>query len=148
MNINCACGNELEDSEHFLLHCPQFDVMRQDLFGRLSEVPGLNIDQEDKPLCDLLLFGDSKNSVIINRIILEAKSHEKVLRFFFFFLVLLFFICEQMYMCLIKLFPHFHIYVENIVNGCRSWNSLTPCPFQLWQKICLLVVSFFLKDFM
>ena len=46
--------------------------MRQDLFGRLSEIPSLNIDLEDKPLCDLLLFGDSKNSVIINRIILEA----------------------------------------------------------------------------
>ena len=72
LNPFCACGNELEDSEHFHLHCPQFYVMRQDLFGRLSEVPGLNIDREDKPLCDLLLFGDSKNSVIINRIILDA----------------------------------------------------------------------------
>ena len=68
----CACGNDLEDSEHFLLHCPQFDVMRQDLLGRLSEVPGFKINLEDKPLCDLLLFGDSKNSGIINRIILEA----------------------------------------------------------------------------
>ena len=68
----CACGNDLEDSEHFLLHWPQFDVMRQDLLGRLSEVPGFKINLEDKPLCDLLLFGDSKNSGIINRIILEA----------------------------------------------------------------------------
>ena len=68
----CACGNDMEDNEHFLLHCPQFDSMRQDLFDRLSEIPGLNIDLDDKPLCDLLLFGDLKNSVIINRIILEA----------------------------------------------------------------------------
>ena len=68
----CACGNGMEDNDHFLLRCPQFDVMRPDLFGRLSEIPGLNIDLDDKPLCDLLLFGDSKNSVIINRIILEA----------------------------------------------------------------------------
>ena len=68
----CACGNDMEDNEHFLLRCPQFDVMRQDLFGRLSEIPGLNIDLDDKPLCDLLLFGDSKKSVIISRIILEA----------------------------------------------------------------------------
>ena len=50
----------MEDNEHFLLHCPQFDVMRQDLFGQLSVIPGLNIDLDDKPLCDLLLFGDSK----------------------------------------------------------------------------------------
>ena len=68
----CACGNDMEDNEHFLLRCPQFDVMRQDLFGRLSEIPGLSIDLDDKRMCDLLLFGDSKNSVIINRIILEA----------------------------------------------------------------------------
>ena len=68
----CACGNDMEDNEHFLLRCPHFDVMRQDLFGWLSEIPGLNIDQDDKPLCDLLLLGDSKKSVIINRIILEA----------------------------------------------------------------------------
>ena len=67
-----ACGNDMEDNEHFLLRCRQFDVMRQDLFGRLSEILGLNIDLDDKPLCDLPLFGDSKNSVIINRIILEA----------------------------------------------------------------------------
>ena len=59
------CGNDMEDNEHFLLHCPQF-VMRQDLFERLSVIPGLDIDLDDKPLCDLLLFGDSKNSVIIN----------------------------------------------------------------------------------
>ena len=68
----CACGNDMEDNKHFLLHCPQLDVMRQDLFGQLSVIPGLNIDLDDKPLCDLLLFGDSKNSVITNRIILEA----------------------------------------------------------------------------
>ena len=68
----CACGNDKEDNEHFLLHCPQFDVMRQHLFGQLSDIPGLNIYLDDKPLCDLLLFGDSKNSVNTNRIILEA----------------------------------------------------------------------------
>ena len=61
----------MEGNEHFL-RWPQFDVMRQDLFGRLSEIHDLNIDLDDKPLCDLLLFGDSKKSVIINRIILEA----------------------------------------------------------------------------
>ena len=63
-----ACGNDMEDNEHFLLRCPQFDLLRQDLFGRLSENPSLNIDLGDEPLCDLLLFGDSKYSVIINRI--------------------------------------------------------------------------------
>ena len=69
MVINATVTN---DTKHFLLHCRHFDVMRQDLFERLSEIPGLKIDVDDKPLCDLLLFGDSENSVIINRIILET----------------------------------------------------------------------------
>ena len=44
LTLFCACGNDMEDNEHFLLHCPQFDVMRQDLFGQLSDILGLNID--------------------------------------------------------------------------------------------------------
>ena len=71
---SCACGTDKADNEHFLLQCPQFDSMRQDLFDQLSEVPGLNVDLDDKLLCDMLMFGDSKNVVIINRIILEAKT--------------------------------------------------------------------------
>ena len=50
----------------------KFGWMRQDLFDQLSEILGLNVDLDDKALCDSLLFGESMNSVIINRIILEA----------------------------------------------------------------------------
>ena len=28
---------------------------------------------------------------------------------------------------------YLYIYFEIIVSGCRSWNSLTSCPLQLWQ---------------
>ena len=104
----------MEDNEHFLLHCPQFDVMRQDLLGQLSVISGLNIDLDDKPLCDLLLFGDSKNSVIINRIILEATisfiktrkgvqielKHEKAATFSFIF--------SNCNGCLVKKYSHLH----------------------------------------
>ena len=44
MTCFCGCGNEVEDNEHFLLHCHQFHVMWQDLFERLSKIPGVNID--------------------------------------------------------------------------------------------------------
>ena len=47
--------------------------MRQDLFDQLSKILNLYINLNDKPLCDLLLFGNSQNNIIINRIILEAK---------------------------------------------------------------------------
>ena len=31
------------------------------------------------------------------------------------------------------LLNYLYIYFEIIVSGCRSWNSMTSCPFQLWQ---------------
>ena len=68
----CACGIHKEDNEHFFLDCSQFYLMRQNLFGQLSDIPGLILNVDDKSLCDLLLFGDSKYSVANNRKILEA----------------------------------------------------------------------------
>ena len=38
----------------------------------MAAIPVLNLNLDDKSLCDLLLFGDSQYNVIINRIILEA----------------------------------------------------------------------------
>ena len=32
------------------------------------------------------------------------------------------------------LLNYLYIYFEIIVSGCRSWNSLTSCPFQLPQS--------------
>ena len=56
----CVCGTGNEDSEHFLLHCPQFDFVRTDLFSQLADVPGLDITSTDsKDLCELLLYGTS-----------------------------------------------------------------------------------------
>ena len=49
------------------------DSMRQDFFDQLSEIHGLNVNLDDKPLCDLALFGHSKNNVITNKIILKGK---------------------------------------------------------------------------
>ena len=63
----CTCGIDKEDYEHFFLHCSQFYLIRQNLFGQLSNIPGLILNLDDKSLRDLLLFGDSKCSVANNR---------------------------------------------------------------------------------
>ena len=68
----CACGNEKEDIEHFFLHYPRFYLVRQNLFGQLSDIPGLTLNLGDKSLCELLFFGDPKYNVANNRKILEA----------------------------------------------------------------------------
>ena len=69
----CACGTSKEDNEHFLLHCPLFELQRTDLLGQLGDLPGIDIDSLDsKTICELLLFGSLNANVIVNRIILEA----------------------------------------------------------------------------
>ena len=68
----CACECAIEDNQHFLLHCHLFSPMRIDLFGQLTDIPGLNITNLDSnALCDLLLFGSSQLNIMANRIILE-----------------------------------------------------------------------------
>ena len=68
----CACGMENEDNEHFLLLYPQFQLMRQTLFGQLFHIPGLTLNLYNKPLCELLLFGNTQVNVASNRKILKA----------------------------------------------------------------------------
>ena len=69
----CVCGTGNEDTEHFLLHCPQFDLMRTDFFSQVADVPGLDITSIDsKDLCELLLHGTSDLNVVESRIIIEA----------------------------------------------------------------------------
>ena len=69
----CACNTGIEDNEHFLLHCPMYDQMRNDLLDQLSEIPSLELGNlSSKALCKLLLFGDPYFSNIANELILEA----------------------------------------------------------------------------
>ena len=61
------------DSEHFCLHCRRFDMIRRDLFGQLSNIPGLDlVNIGPTVLCELPLFDIPRLTVIENRGILEA----------------------------------------------------------------------------
>jgi len=61
-----------QDSEHFLLHCPQSHLMRQNLFGQLFHISGLILNLDHKPMCELLLFGDTQLNFAGNRKIFKA----------------------------------------------------------------------------
>ena len=68
----CVCGTGTEDNEHFPLHCPQYSILRQDLFDQLSGIDGFNVaDVNPKELCSLLLISDQSLGTVANRIILE-----------------------------------------------------------------------------
>ena len=52
----CICGLSKESNEHFLLHCPQHHAYRMDLFGQLSEIPGIGFASlDDESRCNILL---------------------------------------------------------------------------------------------
>ena len=69
----CVYGTGKENNEHFLLHCPLYSILRQDLFDQLSGIDGFNIaDVNPKHFCKVLLFGDQNLGTIANRIILET----------------------------------------------------------------------------
>ena len=69
----CFFGTGTEDNEHFLLHCPLYSILRQDLFDQLSDIDGFNVaDVNPKEQCPLLLLGDQTLGTVANRIIFEA----------------------------------------------------------------------------
>ena len=48
-------------------------MMRRDLFGQLSNIPGLDlVNMGPTILCQLFLYGSPQRTVIENRLILEA----------------------------------------------------------------------------
>ena len=42
-NPTCACNSGIENDGHILLHCPIYDLMRNDLLGYLSKIPGIEL---------------------------------------------------------------------------------------------------------
>ena len=74
INPMCPTSDGIEDTEHFLLLCPSFDVQRQVLLAGIVELlrPVVQIaDLSNDALIQLLLYGDHDLSNDLNRSILE-----------------------------------------------------------------------------
>ena len=70
----CVCNTGIEDNTHFLLHCPLFDVFRNDLLGQLSCLPELDLSNiNPQALSYLILYGSPTLNESVNRRILEAS---------------------------------------------------------------------------
>ena len=69
----CACGSEVETTEHFLLHCHLYSPQRLKLFENLEKVDSkfLNLNAKDK--VSFLLYGSQSA-------ISKTSSHE-ILKF-------------------------------------------------------------------
>ena len=74
VNPMCPTNDGIEDTEHFLLLCPSFDVQRRDLLAGVSQLvrPLVQINSlSNIVLIKLLLYGDKDLSDNINKNILE-----------------------------------------------------------------------------
>ena len=70
----CPTNDGIEETEHFLLLCPSFDVQRRDLLADVSKLlrPFVQINSlSNIVLKKLLLYGDMDLSDNINKNILE-----------------------------------------------------------------------------
>ena len=70
----CLCGtNNLETSEHFLLHCPTYACLRRKLFDNLHNNNVLLLPLEKSLIVQILLYGsDNYHTSSINKIIISA----------------------------------------------------------------------------
>ena len=74
INPMCPTNDGIEDTEHFLLHCPSFNIQRRDLLAGVSEVlqPFVQINTlSNNVLVQLLLYGDKDLSSDVNKHVLE-----------------------------------------------------------------------------
>ena len=68
----CSCFEEEENNSHFLLRCPRFSLVRNDLIGNISASIGSDISVFPADhLTDILLYGSNAFNEVTNKLILS-----------------------------------------------------------------------------
>ena len=72
LNLLCTCGCNVENTYHFLLHCPNFLPEKITLLNKITNIDRNILNQADAIITKTLLFGNSKYSNEANLQILNA----------------------------------------------------------------------------
>ena len=77
-----SCGNGIESTVHFFLHCPNFTTQRQTLLNKLKSINANIMTENKNSVVRTLLFGRpdfnySTNKEIINAIISSILTTER-----------------------------------------------------------------------
>ena len=59
LNPLCFCGNEIETSTHYLLHCPTYTNERLTLLNKIKSINCSILESSDAAVTKTLLFGDN-----------------------------------------------------------------------------------------
>ena len=71
-NPFCFCGNEIETSTHYLLHCPTNTNERMTLLNKIKRINCSLLEFSDTVVTKILLFGDNTLSDASNTLILNS----------------------------------------------------------------------------
>ena len=72
VNLVCSCGQEIETSTHFLLHCFNYHTARQTLFEKVKKIDSSILKQRDQVKTKILLFDDEKLKAAQSKFILTS----------------------------------------------------------------------------
>ena len=72
INPLCSCGIDIESTEHFLLHCPQFVNERRTLLSNIGNINYKLLENTDSNLTQTLPFGNKSFDITDNAKILNA----------------------------------------------------------------------------
>ena len=75
INPLCSCRLDIESTEHFLLHCPQFVNERRTLLSTIGNINYKLLENTDSNLTQMLLLGNTSFDITDNTKILNATIH-------------------------------------------------------------------------
>ena len=67
-----SCGNDIESSAHYLLHCPNFSNQRSTFLNIIGSIDRNILTRSDSQVTETLLYGDSNSNNITNTLILNV----------------------------------------------------------------------------
>ena len=67
----CSCGNGIETTKHFILHCANFSSQRQALFDKIRIIDEYILTESEDNIVNVLLFGKPNSDNAINMAILK-----------------------------------------------------------------------------
>ena len=120
----CYCGQDIETTTHFLLHCLNHHCIRKTLFHKISQVSGTILRQSDSTITKILLFGDNKLDFEEKKILLRvyfinreiqlsliwAKLNDSIVSFYSK-------IMKHLCFRLVTFFLHVKLYLLILVSG-------------------------------
>ena len=72
LNPLCKCGDEVDSTSHFLLHCPIYNNDRSSLLSTIRNIDCKLLEITDSSLTQTLLYGNPSFDIITNSLILKV----------------------------------------------------------------------------